>query len=862
MPLVVRQSRPASLLLLLAIGAAIGAGLATLSPPARAQPSARFHASTRSRLRGSATRRISRALPRPSGRDVRRRRALRRTANPSVVRAARAATGERRGGGGQQPAVMSAGQSTATDNYEPAEQPAGEASDEPAELTPPSEAEAEEATEADEPGEEPLNASASEGSEELPEEQLEGQRKNEGELPSDEGETTIDPSDRRFLTYLPFGTRSFWVQPWRAYLDTWPASRLLNALGINFSAVGPQTEAIAQLLKDSGFRLARKGISWDALTYADPTKFRDEPRIRASLTSLHAHGLRPLIVLDANSEAPTPMRHIKLETIGAAPAGAQTVKLTATSAAQVIDWKSGFNGLTFGGSPDDLITSVNSNDVATLSRPLPNVLAAGLHGGSTLRYAPFATPLFANGSPDPMFQETLAGWLSYVAAVCHEAASVVGPGNYDLEVWNELTFGSQFLNIEHYESAPSPATIAQRRANNKLIRKAILRETVAFVRNPANGISPSVGITDGFASQSPFSSGADAPIGLTALSKHPYVGARQFPANYLEQHITPIDALGARDAPKHSFTPNYVPTYQSLFPEYTITGSSTETLIRDVAPFTTYVYGYPHGRFVHAPGGEPVEKWITEFNMSTGRGVPMAPDGITPESSVTLSAADRTHFQAKALLRDLVAMVGKGFSRDYFFHASPHSGYLNLVSQEFLSAAEQHPGSYPPDALGGEILTGLRNLMAPFQGPGPSGAARQLKLLSITQSGNHAQFGGDGTAAHPPLYDRDVLAVLPFQSSPTRFVIPVYVMTRDLLTLYRPQAPSSEVSRFDLPDENFQITLGNLPESSAQPTVSAYDPLRNQSTPARLVSREGGTGVFEFAATDYPRLLTIDFAGS
>jgi len=107
-----------------------------------------------------------------------------------------------------------------------------------------------------------------------------------------------------------------------------------------------------------------------------------------------------------------------------------------------------------------------------------------------------------------------------------------------------------------------------------------------------------------------------------------------------------------------------------------------------------------------------------------------------------------------------------------------------------------------------------------------------------------------------------VLAVLPFQSSPTRFVIPVYVMTRDLLTLYEPQAPASDIHRFDLPSERFWITLGNLPQTAEPPSVSAYDPLLDESTPARMVSREGDSAVFEVAATDYPRLLSIEYPGS
>jgi hypothetical protein len=86
-------------------------------------------------------------------------------------------------------------------------------------------------------------------------------------------------------------------------------------------------------------------------------------------------------------------------------------------------------------------------------------------------------------------------------------------------------------------------------------------------------------------------------------------------------------------------------------------------------------------------------------------------------------------------------------------------------------------------------------------------------------------------------------------------------MTRNLLTLYQPSAAASDIHRFDLPQETFRITLGNLPRSNRPPGVSAYDPLLDRATPARLRSRQGDTAVLEVAATDYPRLLSIDYGG-
>ena len=721
-----------------------------------------------------------------------------------------------------------------------------------------------------------------------------------------------DPIDPSFLTGLPFSARSFWIQPWRAYLDTWPASHLLEAIGFDFPPKPSLADATAHMLHDSGFKLARLEVGWPAMSFSDPSAISSThiAGMTTRLTALREHGVRPLIVLNANSGAPGPLQHISLETVTAAPAGAQTVALSAASAALVVPGKTGFNKLTFGGNPDDLVTSVNAAGVATLSRPLLAPLPAGTHPGTTLRFAPFQAPTLANGQPNPVFQETMEGWLQYVDAVCRTATSILGKGGFDIEVWNELSFGSQFLNYMRYyagnpgepeegeggegesqggegeeegagsegeeaeqeeaggegeegeqpaaaQFVPAARAMGTRSREKRLVghevKKALLRETVAYITNPANGFAPGVAITNGFASQSPFPSGADAPPGLTALSKHPYTTQKFFPGAYALKHGRPLDALGERDTLPKSILPLFLPTYQSLFPEYWLTGTSTETLIRDIAPFNTDIYGSPHGRLVGPPGESPVQKWVTEFDMRP-RGTIVGPDEKTPQTgaAATLSHPDRAHFQAKIVLRSFIANVSKGISREYV-------GSLSLLEGGFYSAVEALSGAYPGDAAGGETMVGLHALLGQFQGPGPGGAARQLALDSIVQTGNHAQFSGDGTAAHPDLYDRDVLAVFPYQSSPTRFVIPFYVMTRDLLTLYQPSASPSDVHRFDLPGETFRITLDNLPQAAAAPSVSAYDPLLDSSTPARLISHEGRKAVFQILATDYPRVLTIDY---
>lgn len=719
-----------------------------------------------------------------------------------------------------------------------------------------------------------------------------------------------NPINFEFMKQTRFGTKSYWIQPWRAYLETQPASDLTNALGVNLNVTSAIAKPVSQLLEESGFKLARIGINWDAVSYEDPGEFikEKEKEIRTRLEALREHHLRPLIILDANSADPAPFKPVILKTEEAAPAGAETVKLSPASASEVIPRRTGFDKLTFGGDPDVLITRVKESaegDIATLSSPLPAELPAGEHKGTTLRFAPFTAPEI-KGKSNAEFQETLSGWLEYVRDVCRLATSVVGPGNYDLELWNELSFGSQFLNAEAYykgkaaetnleeeeeepdnekleevlkigeeaeESSETTAEEAQEKEETPepeepsegvgpAVRKALLADTVAMMRNPEEGISPNTGISNGFASQTPFPTPTDAPVGLTAYSKHPYNSFKEFPG-FAETHhhvLESVNALGEDENERKSGHPSYVPHFFSLFPEYFLTAIATENLVRDVSPTPVKIYKAEHGRTVAPPGGSPIQTWITEYGLDVGKGYALGPTGESKLNGVTLTHRDHEHFLAKAELRSLVASTGVGIEREYFY-AAAEAGELGMISEPFLVAvkksAKEKTNVYPGAESGGEVMRSFRNMTSHFQGPGPGASLRHLTLASIEQENNHAQFMAEDNSAHPPLYDRDVLAVFPFQSSANRFVIPVYVMTRDLLIDYLPQEPSSDLQRFDLPQEAFRITVGGLPAGA--PKVKFYDPITNSDAPAKYVEQTAGGAVFEVSATDYPRLLELEY---
>jgi hypothetical protein len=658
-----------------------------------------------------------------------------------------------------------------------------------------------------------------------------------------------EPIAPKYQLDAPWGTYSHWMQPWRGYLDTQPASAMRDAVGINFNVNDKEVGATARLLAASGVRRARIELSWGAMDPTDPNRLlpNEATKLRNRLEAFKANGIRPLLLLNSNHGQPTPLTRISLQVTEAAPAGATTVKLSPASAATVVPNHTGFDGRTQYKAAQILIVSVDDTGTATLAKPLPWALAPGAYGGSTLEYLPFAAPYLTGGTsadPNPDYQETLTGWLRYAGAIANTAETVLGSQSFDVEVWNEMTFGADFLYRDKYFSATT---------GWGNITDQLPRDTVRWFRS--NGFDR-VGVTNGFESQRPWASGATMPPGLTAISKHPYAGIRRFPADARSDGNRPIDALGANAGTRPQiglWIPSFTPAYVSLFPEYFLAQIQTETLIRDMSPYTTTVSSAktPHGRYTHPEGSPPPEIWLTEINLDSSGADLTTPQGETVAGQ-GFSAADVRHFETKAVLRYLSSYVNKGAGAIYFYAAK--AGNLSLVDPSFFSAiaAGQDPGT----ALGGDTMDALRRYIAHFQGPDTLTKPRALTVDRIGDFDGAVQFDGIDTPGMPDLANRDVLAVLPFQVTDRRFVIPTYVMTRNMTTVYRPDAPASDPTRMDLPPELFRIAVGNL--GSCDIDVSASDPLGGDQVPVDVVSCKNGRAEIDMPVTDVPRQLVIE----
>jgi hypothetical protein len=617
------------------------------------------------------------------------------------------------------------------------------------------------------------------------------------------------PIDPRQQTALAFGATSHWLQPWRAYLDTPPAARLLAAPGIQLNVPPAQILGVARVLRRAGFRRVRVELGWSLMDPRNPARLRDAKAIALGARVLARVGLRPLVLLNGNAGAPVPLTRFRARLLRPVRAGDRTVLLDRRTAARIVPGRSGIDAP--GQAAAVLFASIGPGGRATLALPAPIAVPAGRYPASTLAFEPFGRPRTKAGRPNPAFERTLAGWLAYAGAVTRTVRQGVGSDAFDVEIWNEGSFGSQFLDATRWWS-PLPARLD----GTGEVTDAILRRTVAYLRDPAHGVS-GIGIGDGFANESPFPAGSTSPVGLTALDKHEYPGEKRFPGTPAARGARPLDSLGLADRP--AFTPRYT----AFFPEYPLAAIQTEHVVRDLSPFVTRIGAVAHGRTTRPPGGRPPALWVTETN-------------VAPTARVAGGAEPR--FRATVLLRTLAAYAGAGARAVYLYAAATDKWGLIRPAGFADAAAGRTPGRDD----GGLALDALRRFLGPFRG-GPAGPSprRRLRLERVAIPSGHVQFRGDGTPNHPPLLDADVLAFFPFQVDAGRFAAAVYVMTRDLAT---PLAP-----------ETAELDLGGL--DAARTRAALLDPMTGRRSPVAVAPGPAGRVRLRFAVTDAPRVLIL-----
>lgn len=613
------------------------------------------------------------------------------------------------------------------------------------------------------------------------------------------------------------GRRSHWAQPWRAYLETVPASVYLRGIGAGFNYNGPRPDLIVEMLARHGVTNARMEIEWGRVQF-DDRQFGEGTASRWGpvIDACRDHGVRPMVMLNAHHGGPCPMANGSLELVEATAAGTREIRVTDTTGVEV--GRTGLNGVVNGVAAGILVTDIQG-DRLTLSGPLPDAMGAGEQiDTSTLAYRPFSVP----GSPD--YEATMAGWRSYLDEVSRFVSGRLGTQDsndlgFDLEVWNVLRFGERFLYINRYYD-PALASYDETSIHHNLVASTGSHAA----DNPAfSGVE----IADGFANESSIPASSTTPPRVAALGKHQWPPRRNYPA---EADGTWTNRQGATD--------DWQPAYAAWFPEQLATGLEDEGLIYDLAPTETVIGGVTHGRLARKVDGETTSTpvWVTELAL---RPTDAQPD-ITPERAAWL--------KAKGYLRGYSFFLNKGATRVHAFSAVPGSEAddtgLGLISQSFVDLAGQPDATYPDDdgPYTSPTLASLGRVAAIMgENLDPDPSPRHLALEEVAECHGGIQFRGDGTEARPDLFHRDVVAFLPFQRSAEAFVVHVYVMGRDLTQ--------------DLDPTRFELVISGLQGLSVD--VRAVDPLLDTDVAADVLVRSDDSIRVALELTDYPRLVVL-----
>lgn len=536
-------------------------------------------------------------------------------------------------------------------------------------------------------------------------------------------------TDPTYLTGLRFGQHSHWRQPWRSVLETVPAHQFLDGVGIGFpSGDDLDPDLVARMLSKNGFRTVRVEIGWGALNSEDESKLDSAVRLKAVLSACRHWKLRPLILLNLHQGVPGPVKTFERRVTQDAAKGATTVHLASTDG--LVIGHSGLSDLSDYWAAEALVTGI-SGDTVTLSKPLPVALRAGMQAKmATLKYRPFSAP----GSPD--YLATLNGWKRYVGTVAGFVAGALGTTGtpnlgFDLEVYNELTFGAHFLSINDYYSPPLETY------DEDTIWTTLTAATAGYAdEHPAQ--FSGVGLSNGFSNTIPWTASSQQPERVTAINKHPYHGLSSYPADESRG-----EALGLDGRPTQA-----VPRYTALFPEYYGSALQTETLLRDSTPLDTDIYGTVHGRF--GRGQErPVGVWITEVN-------------IQPWEVGVVDRAAALALKARSAARYFAFYLNKGVGKVQLYTAADgergDAGF-SILQENFVQYASSH-ASFPADdgPYTSPALTVVRRMTDAFRVDLDAGLkqTRPLQVRSVSDTHDHTQFPAAGN--QPPLYNREVLA--------------------------------------------------------------------------------------------------------
>lgn len=589
---------------------------------------------------------------------------------------------------------------------------------------------------------------------------------------------------------VPWPKHSHYKEPWRGFLETRSAYDFLQGIGINYQVPGNDRLAV-RLLAETGFKTFRIEIGFGSVRW-DQTGLSNQERMQKLLRLCKQHGIRPTLLLNAHQGVPCPLKFFDKILKADAPRGSRTVQLADTR--DLVVGYSGINGLTNYWAAEALITGIDQQTgQCRLSKPLPKDLKAGKLPMATLAYL----PLHPVGTKE--FDHTAEGWVRYALMVCGLAREA-GIGEFDVEIWNELTFGTMFLDINNYYDKEAPKAP---RGPDFLNRGGtcweLARRTVEAVKREHTKAR----CIWGFSNTTFYHCAvAKLPPGMNGQSYHPYgTGTRNLRER--EPH---------KDRPDFNLE-GYTPPIDARMPEgWAHTFIQTECLMRLLNPKTRLEQ--------HAEGTSRCYHYITEH-------------GVVPGECGITDVAQGWQLKSLCLARSLCLWMNKGVDVMHYFTAYDRDalsfGILPPDLPKLAPDTSLDQAATPP-------MRAVRNLTRRLANSVPFEKTRPLEVEVTALGPQKKIFEGDGK--HPPLWHRDVVAVLPFQVRPDKFALVAYVMTYDVT---RPIEP-----------EKYRLSIRGVRGKAA---TELYDPHEDRTIPLPNAERGGDRVDLVVPLVDHPRML-------
>jgi len=617
--------------------------------------------------------------------------------------------------------------------------------------------------------------------------------------PTPEPEYPVTPyiSKAIHLDPLTWNALSFYKQPWRGYLETVPGIQFLAGIGVNYNApTNANHAAVMKLLADSGFKSVRLEIGWNSVDWNETT-LNQIVAYQTVFAACKRYGITPVILLNANSGGPCPSKGYERTVLAGGQPGSRNLQLD--NIADLVPGHSGVSNLTGSTMSEVLFTAIDpATRTVQLSKPLPKPLPAGTSIRiDTLKYLPLYPPGTAQ------FEQTIGGWLRYVGLILGQLRAA-GINDADVEVWNEMTFGSGFISINNYYQPP----VAQFPQTDPLRAGGQCWELARRTRDFIKSNQPSAKVIWGFSNTSFFHTPVvNLPPGMDGQSYHPYGTNKRFiPRDFPPRRLSVL------------FLEHYIPTnlVWCMSEGWAHLGTSLEYLMRLINPWNR-VRDVP-------PGTQVFRHYMTEHGFSAG-------DAGVSDRNAALS------FKAKSAIRALLFWLNKGITKVDIYAA--YDSRDQGMGMLFAQPAPKDYAAYVEQQLMSPALQAIKNVVGQFAGAQPLGQVRQIDVDVTSIGGQPKVFEGDIT--HPPLYYREMFTFLPYQVNPRKFICAIYVMSYDITN--------------PPPAMDFRLRVRNVNGAGAR--ISLYDPILNKVVPCTITGRSGTHFSVRLQAVEYPRLLVI-----